>query len=71
MQHKLKALLFERKIPQYKLAEQLNLSPRTFSDKIRGKTEFTFSEVRDICEILSIDNPLKVFLPAKRKNEMR
>ena len=68
MQHKLKALLFERKIPQYKLAEQLNLSPRTFSDKIRGKTEFTFSEVHDICIILKIDNPLSVFLPKERSS---
>ena len=56
---------------QYKLAEKLNLSPATLSDKIRGKTEFTFSEVYDICVILKIDNPLNVFVAQKRKNEMR
>lgn len=71
MQHKLKALLFEKQMTQYKLAEKLNLSPATLSDKIRGKTEFTFSEVYDICVILKIDNPLNVFVAQKRKNEMR
>ena len=68
MQHKLKALLFEKQMTQYKLAEKLNLSPATLSDKIRGKTEFTFSEVYDICVILKIDNPLNVFVAQKKGN---
>ena len=71
MQTKLKSLLFERNISQYKLAEQMNMAPRTFSDKMRGKSDFTFTEVYELCKILQIENPLDIFISQKRKNEMR
>ena len=63
MQTKLKSLLFERNISQYKLAEQMNMAPRTFSDKMRGKSDFTFTEVYELCNILQIENPLDIFIP--------
>ena len=71
MQHKLKALLFEKQMTQVALAKSLGMAQRTFTDKIRGKSDFTYSEVYSICKLLSIENPLTVFIPNKKQNEMR
>ena len=60
-QAKLKTLLYDRKITQKQMAEHIGVTQHTFSDKMRGITEFTFTEVYMICELLSIENPLDVF----------
>ena len=72
MQSKLKALLFERKIPQFKIAMKLGINSKTMSKKMNGKADFTYSEVFLICKMLSIENPFDVFKPLEnRKSEMR
>lgn len=72
MQSKLKALLFERKIPQYKIAMELGINPKSMSKKMIGKVDFTYTEVFLICKMLSIENPFDVFEPiGRRKSEMR
>lgn len=60
-QAKLKALLYDRKITQKQIAEHIGVTQHTFSDKMRGITEFTFTEVYMICELLGIENPMDVF----------
>ncbi len=61
IQAKLKTLLYARNITQKQMAEHLGVTEHTFSDKIRGITEFTFTEVYQICKLLGIENPLDVF----------
>lgn len=70
MQAKLKAILFERHISQKSLANEVGMTERGMTDKIRGKTDFTYTEVYDICHVLNIANPLDIFEP-KKKSEMR
>ena len=69
MQTKLKAILFERKVTQKELGKLVGISERGMTDKMRGKVEFTYTEVYLICRELGIDNPLEVFEP-KKKNEL-
>ena len=71
MQTKLKAILFEKKITQKELARRVGIYERGMTDKMRGKVEFTYTEVYNICLELGITNPIDVFLPKKKKNEMR
>ena len=72
MQSKLKALLFEKKYPQYRLAKDLGITPKSISKKMYGEVDFTYTEVFRICKILSIQNPLEIFEPFERKkSEMR
>lgn len=70
MQTKLKAILFEKKITQKELARRSDICERGMTDKMRGKLDFTYTEVYNICRVLGIENPLEVFEP-KKKNEMR
>lgn len=65
MQTKLKALLFEKKITPKELARRAGISERDIADKLRGKTEFTCTEVFKVCRTLKIENPLDVFLPRR------
>lgn len=46
---------------QGKLAEEIEVTPRTLSKKVTGESDFTISEVKKICEVLHIEDPLKVF----------
>ncbi len=70
MQAKLKALLFEKGVTQRKLAEKLGMTEKTFGYKLKGKREFTLSEIWKICTVLEISNPFDVFV-YQEKNEMR
>lgn len=70
MQTKLKALLYEKGVTQKQLAARLGVDQKTLSYKMKGKREFTFSEVWEICMALGVSNPFDVFVYQKR-NEMR
>lgn len=70
MQTKLKALLYEKGVTQRKLAEKLGMTEKTFGYKLKGKREFTLSEIWKICTVLEISNPFDVFV-YQEKNEMR
>ena len=70
MQTNLKAILFEKKMTQKELGKLVGISERGITDKIRGKVDFTYTEVYNICRVLDVNNPLEVFEP-KKKNEMR
>ena len=70
MQTKLKALLYEKGVTQRKLAEQLGILEQTLGYKLRGKREFTLSEIWKICMVLEISNPFDVFV-YQEKNELR
>lgn len=60
-QAKLKTLLYDRKITQKRMAEHIGVTQHTFSDKMRGVREFTYTEVYHICRLLGIENPMDVF----------
>lgn len=68
MQTKLKEILFEKKITQKELAKAIGMTEHSMSNKINGLTEFTYTEVYQVCNVLCITNPLEVF-KAKRKGE--
>ena len=67
MQTKLKAILFEKKMTQKALAKAIGMPEHSMSNKINGLTEFTFTEVYNICRELSIANPLDVFESKKKR----
>lgn len=60
-QGKLRKMLFEKGITQTRLAEIIGSNKWTLSMKMNGKTDFTFTEVKKICDCLEIANPLDVF----------
>lgn len=43
------------------LTAALNIAERTVYRKINGETQFTWSEIKTICTLLDIGNPLNVF----------
>lgn len=57
----LRAILRNKSITQKVLAECIKMPEHTLSKKMTGKAEFTWNEVKAICQRLGIDNPLKVF----------
>lgn len=70
VQAKLKTILCEQGVSQKNLAKEIGITERGMSDKIRGKIDFNYTEVYNICRVLGINNPLEVFEP-KKKSEMR
>ncbi len=70
MQTKLKAILFEKKITQKSLAKAIGIDEHSMCDKMHGRIDFTFTEVRNICRELGIKNPLEVFLPKKKRRTL-
>ena len=69
MQTKLKAILFEKKITQKALALRVGIYERGMTDKMRGKIDFTYTEVYNICRELGIKNPLEVFHHQKEERD--
>lgn len=70
MQTKLKAFLYKKGKTQRQLADEIGVTEKTFSYKMKGKREFTLSEIWKICMALEISNPFDVF-EYQEKNEMR
>lgn len=52
---KFKAWMVENKIKQKEIADLLNLSPVTISQKINGHLHFTWPEVEKVCDTYRID----------------
>lgn len=46
----------QKGISVMKLSEELGLSKKTMYNKLQGNTEFTLSEVRELIQILNIEN---------------
>ena len=44
-----------------KLAKELGISAKSLSEKINGKHEFTITEAKTICKILTIEDPVEIF----------
>lgn len=52
----LKSVLTLRGMTQIELANEMGVSPVTLSNKINNKIEFKASEIRNIADILGLDN---------------
>lgn len=52
---KLKGVMAEKDFTQSKLASMLGLSLKSFSAKMKGKTEFKVNELAKISKILDVD----------------
>lgn len=52
----LRAKMVEAGYTQRSLAEKLNISENTLSNKLKGRSAFDVNEVRDICAVLGIEN---------------
>lgn len=57
----LKARMGQFGFSHKQLAEQLEIPKSRMSEKLSGKRDFTWTEVRNICAILCIENPLDYF----------
>lgn len=56
-----KAYLALRGYTIRRLAKEMGISPKTLSEKIKGKYDFTMTEAKTICTILEIDKPGDIF----------
>lgn len=55
---------------QSDVAQKIGVSPTTLNKKLRGHTDFTQSEIRDLCSVLSIPGdeiPDYFFVPKLEK----
>lgn len=43
------------------MCKLLNMSRSAFYRKTRGKTEFTLSEIQEICRVLDVSSPIGIF----------
>ena len=62
--NKLRGIIAERGMSQRQVAERLGVTEKTFYTKMK-KGVFGTDEVEKMIEILSIDNPIEIFLPGK------
>lgn len=58
---KLRLALFEHKIGMAEAAHSIGIDRVTFHRKMTGKTEFTLSEIKAVCDMLGIDDPRPIF----------
>lgn len=61
-------LEYEIKSNGYTVAEfceKLGISRSAYHRKVKGKTEFTLTEIKSICSILNIDSPMDIFFTDK------
>lgn len=62
--NKLRGIIAERGMSQREVAEKLGVAQKTFYNKMK-RGVFGTDEVEKMIEILSIDNPVEIFLPGK------
>lgn len=67
----LRGKIAEEGLTQSRLAKAIGISENSLSRKLLGKREFRLSEVVDICNILNIENPEKIFFDGKIPNMQR
>lgn len=60
-QAKLKSAIKMANLTQLKVAESLNISYNSLSNKMQGNTSFTLDEALAICDMLKVKNPRDVF----------
>lgn len=53
---KLIGLIAERNFTQKKLCENINISENSFTNKIKGRSNFSSDEIAKICNVLEISN---------------
>lgn len=58
----LRAKFKERRKTQAEVADLIGISETSLSRKLLGKRDFRLAEVCKLCEVLSIDNPVQIFL---------
>lgn len=58
--NKIRGRLAEMGLTQYRLAEMLHISAATLSAKMNGLRPFDAEEIKSICRILSIDDPVEM-----------
>lgn len=56
---KIKLKIIERGFKIGYVAKQLGITPNCLSRKLKGKSEFTISEAKKLCEILDV--PVNIF----------
>ena len=57
---KLKGKIVENGLTQADVAKRLDITPKTFSEKMR-KGVFLSNEIEEMIELLSIDDPVSIF----------
>ena len=57
----LRAKMTECGYSQGQVASLIGMHGHTLSRKVNGKSEFTLSEVRNLCRVLHITDPARVF----------
>lgn len=61
-ERKLRAIIVEEGKTHAEVANALNISPKTFSDKLK-KGVFLSNEIEGMIEFLHISDPMAVFFP--------
>lgn len=60
----LKIIIFENDLSQRKVARELNISEKTFYEKMK-KGIFDSDEIEKMIDLLHIKNPMKIFFTKK------
>lgn len=58
----IKAKMKEKGVTQAEVAQMIGISTNSLSRKMLGKRDFKLSEVRMLCDVLSIENRAEIFL---------
>lgn len=58
----IKAKMKEKGVTQAEVAKMIGISTNSLSRKMLGKRDFKLSEVRMLCDALSIENRAEIFL---------
>ncbi len=65
MQQKMNSLMEEYPINFGELAEKLGVSKQTLTRKIKGSTDWTYSEIILLTELFNIEDPQSFFFDIK------
>lgn len=51
----LKAKMFEKEVDQKWLAQKMGVGPHTIGNRMNGRTDWTLTEIYQVCDLLGID----------------
>ncbi len=68
MQDKINALMMEYNISFRELAKKLNVSNQTLTRKVKGSTDFTYSEIVILTQLFHIEDPQSFFFDPSQKS---